>query len=186
MAVANRENILPAHVKGVRVGYRSSITYPQDAKGAGRKGGRNRHSRVYVPRPEKDDSEHGSTPPFSKVWHNNEPLIITSITEVPKEKTSCKYCGNEFPHGKLCIVPFDVVISHRERWEYRNPNKDPNEPKFLKSPYGKYTVNYYCVKRERIYKRFPYFIPSLLEVSVGLKLHAGHKIVLKEQLGVQL
>ena len=40
MAVADKEGVLQDLVKGVRVTYRASITYPENDKGAGRKGGK--------------------------------------------------------------------------------------------------------------------------------------------------
>ena len=58
---------------------------------------------------------------------NNEPLVVTSVNDVPAEKNRCSHCGNEFPRGILSIIPYDIVLSHRERWEYLNRHrKGPN------------------------------------------------------------
>lgn len=184
VAVAHQEKLLPALIKYVRISYRSAVTYPRDNSGVGRKGGRKRQSRIFISRPEEVNTNQSSGSPFNQVWHNNEPLVVTYTTAVPKEKNLCKYCGNEFPRGQLSIVPFDVVLSHQERWEYRNPSKCSKEPKYLKSPPGKYTTNFYCIKKECVSNRFPYFRSDLLKIHNAVSLKEGHKVLLEEQLGV--
>ena len=100
---------------------------------------------------------------------------------IPPKKNFYSYCGLDFPRGPLAIIPFDMVFSHEERWEYPNPNKDAGQPKYLKSPPGKLTMRYYCAKKDCILKRFPYFNKEILKISAGLELRAGHKALLKDQ-----
>ena len=63
------------------------------------------------------------------------------------------------PHGIASeaknIVPYNIVLSHEERWMYPAPNAPG-----IKLPSPKYTRKFYCVKRSCITKRFPYFNPG--------------------------
>ena len=137
--------------------------------------------------PRTPSSTNTSAQPFSEIWHNNEPLIITSIHDVPLQKNSRGHCGNEFPRGPLAIIPFDIIVSHRERWEYLNRNRtEPDEPKFLKSPFGKLTTRFYCVKSNCIKKRFPYYKKELVEISHNLTLIESHKQLLRHELELTL
>lgn len=188
VAVANKERILDDLVKGVRVAYRSSITYPETNGGAGRKGGRKRKGRVYLQRPEVPaPSKRGATgdqSPFTEIWHNNEPLIMVKIDDIPLQKNACGYCGREFPRGFLCCIPFDVALSHRERWEYFDKDAKEGEPRYKQSPYGKKTTRYYCISNNCIFNRFPYFQSDLFEKPEDLELRESHKKLLSEQLSV--
>ena len=188
VAVADKENILPDLVRGVRVAYRSSITYPQLDGGAGRKGGRKRKQRIYVSQPESSAAKKPSSgSPFTEIWHNNNPLVLKKVNTVPAEKNRCGYCGGEFPRGILACRPYDIVLSHSERWQYPNKQRSgPNDPKFLPSPAGRFTVRFYCVKHECVFKRFPYFRKELLEIPDELELWPSHKKLLNEQLNVNI
>ncbi len=163
--------------------YRSSATYPNSDRGAGRKGGRKRKTRVYLNAPEEPQvKKNEMSNPFTEVWHNNEPLVLTRSSEVPAEKR-CGHCGGEFPRGILACRPFDIALSHSERWQYLNRQRsEPSEPKYLPS----HTTRYYCIKRNCIFKRFPYFKSQLLLVPENMELWPSHKKLLKEQLDVQL
>ena len=174
-------------MKGTRISYRSSLTYPVEDTGAGRKGGRKRKERLYINEDEQQPKKKPVTAAFTEIWHNNEPLILVNTNEVPvdKNKSRCGHCGIEFPRGFLQIVPYDVVISHEERWQYFNRSRtNPAEPKFLPSPHGKTTTKYHCVKRDCIFRRFPYFKCELFQVSETVDLKVGHKVLLREQLDV--
>ena len=56
-------------------------------------------------------------------------------------------------------MPFDVVLSHEEKWCY----PDPVQPG-RKRPSTKYTTKYYCVKSSCIKTRFPYYDSKLLQI----------------------
>ena len=49
--------------------------------------------------------------------------MICSVSQVPLDKNKCGYCGKEFPRDSLAIVPFDIVIKHKEGWQYLNQNR---------------------------------------------------------------
>ena len=165
-----------AKAKGSRS--RSAITYPLNTKGSGRKGGQKRRQRLYHPEKlfQGRDEENVSKNPFTQIWHNNNPLVICSVKSVPLNKNSCGYCGNEFPMGPLAILPFDIVISHKERWQYLNRKRESeHDPKYLPSPANSPTTRYYCIRRNCIYNRFPYFNATFLQVDVSIILTNSHK-----------
>ena len=92
--------------------------------------------------------------PFTKIHHNNQPLKVCFLTDEVKA-ISCKQCGKEFPRRKN-VIPFDIVLSHEEKWMYPDAN-NPGE----KLPSSKYTTKFYCVDSRCIKARFPYFEPKL-------------------------
>ena len=125
VAVSEKEGILTSHIaKFKSCRFRASITYPIKPGGEGRKGGQKRRQRLYE---KKKSYTQENLQPFTEVWHNNESLILTQVKDVPTEKNVCAYFQNEFSWGQLAIVPFDIVISHKERWLYlkRNGNAGP-------------------------------------------------------------
>ena len=186
VAVAEKNGVLLELVKGVKISHRSALTYPNGSRGHGRKGRCNRRLRTYVATPSSNNNEEDKRP-FNKVWHNNEPLIVSFVKEVPIDKNQCGYCGNAFPRDGLAIIPFNIVLSHKERWEYLNRNRSsPSEPKFLKSPPNKTTTRFYCVQKACIYKRFPYFQSNLLKVPDNMLLKDSHKKLIRDELGVEV
>ena len=191
VAVAEKENILSKFVSSIKSSRsRSSVTYPMELGGAGRKGQQRRRKRQYDSSnvSSSDQSTESQGRPFTEIWHNNNPLVVCSINEITEEKNHCGYCAHEFPRGRLAIVPFSIAIKHQERWKYLNQKHkaNPSEPMYLPSSAKKLTTRYYCIKKNCIYKRFPYFCPDLLEVDSSLMLTVGHKKLIKEQLDVTL
>ena len=189
VSVAEKEKLLKELVKGVKVSYRSSLTYPEKVGGSGRKGKQSRRSRIYSEKSQGITQTRNDRQPFTQFWHNNEPLVLCQVTDVPIEKNRCTYCGNEFPRGILSIAPYDIVLMHRERWEYFNRNrKSDADPVYLKSPPNKLTSKYYCVNRDCVLKRFPYFKAELVDIlsTILVKRKDGHRKILKEQLGIDV
>ena len=166
-------------MKGVRIAYRSSLTYPDAAGGAGRKGGTKRKQRIYVNNPDMPTAaKNVNNAPFSEIWHNNEPLRVINVREIPEARNRCGQCSGEFPRGILSIVPYDIALSHKERWKYYNNEKK----EYLPSPHGKTTTKFYCIKGDCILKRFPYFREELLEISDSVELKDSHKKLLRDEL----
>ena len=48
---------------------------------------------------EKKSCTQENLQPFTEIWHDNEPLILTQVKDVPIEKNVGAYCQNEFPRG---------------------------------------------------------------------------------------
>lgn len=188
VAIAEKLGVLKELVQGVRSAHRAAVTYPSVAGGAGRKGKLSRKYRQYAM--QTNDGNSNSTAnqaPFTKIWHNNEPLIVQRVADIPEEKGRCGYCGTDFPRGRLSFIPFDVAIAHKERWEYLNrQRKSDDEPVYLPSPHGKMTTRYYCIRRACITKRFPYFTKDLVEVAENVTISQSHKNILKEELDMEL
>ena len=71
---------------------------------------------------ERKPSEGTST--FTEIWHNNKPLRVIRVRDIPENKCVCSYCGNEFPRGPIAVVRSDIVLEHEKRWKYLNRNKE--------------------------------------------------------------
>ncbi|KAK3712178.1 hypothetical protein QZH41_005805 [Actinostola sp. cb2023] len=56
---------------------------------------------------------------FTEIHHNNIPLMVAFIEDHKKAK-DCRQCRVEFPR-KTKIAPFDIVLSHKEKWMYPSP-----------------------------------------------------------------
>ena len=189
VAISEEEDIQQNHlakVEGCRS--RAAITYPLNSKGSGKKGDQKRRERSYKDKPFQEGI--GITvnqSPFTKTWHTSHPLKICSVLRVTSNKSSCGHCENEFPRGPLAIVPFDIVISNKERWEYLNRHRaTENNPKYLPPPANFPTTWYQCIQRHYIYNRFLYFGSTILLVADDVVLTNNHKKNIKEQLNVTL
>ena len=85
------------------------------------------------------------------------------------------------------MVPFDIVVAHREKWMYMNRNRTSDtEPLYIPSSAKKLTTKYYCIRRNCICNRFPYFISQLVKIDDGVTLLDSHKKIIKEQLDVSI
>ena len=80
------------------------------------------------------------------------------------------------------IMPFNIVLSHEEKWLYPHPD-NPRQ----KLPSTKHTTKYYCVKLACIMNRFPYFDPSFVDVSVKerSRWQKSHLDLLKSELNFE-
>ena len=155
---------------------------------AGKKGGK--HKNPWRPRQHSTPTAetHGAVEidgipdrPFSDIHHNNLPFVVCFLTDEPKAK-ECRQCGVEFPRYQL-IRPFDIVISHKEKWTYTT-KEEPNKRHIS----AKYTTKYYCVQACCILRRFDYFNASLIKVDDGIKhrLSYSHKQLLKRELDLDI
>ena len=103
-------------------------------------------------------SSHG---PYSAIHHNDKPLIACFLSDQAKA-TECRQCRIEFPRPKK-VIPYDIVLSHEERWMYPNPKKPS-----VKLPSAKFTETFYCVKSTCVTSRFPYFDSPYLRSQLKL------------------
>ncbi len=65
--------------------------------------------------------------PYSEIHHNNKPLIVCFLDDQLKA-VECKQCRMEFLRRQK-IVPYNMVLSHEEKWMYPDPTK-PNTMNF--------------------------------------------------------
>ena len=179
LAIAHKESIVTefcTKVKGKRkyLG-RVSLLADGSARGVGRKGQQCRKKRKYSSLEREENKG-----PFTEVWHNNLPIILVPVNEVPKDKTTGQYktcgeCRKDFPRGPLSIIPHNVVGMHSERWEYFVTNLGKVQVS------KKLTTKYYHLK-PCIRDRFPYITNHLLEVRA--KITQSHVDLLKAELGI--
>ena len=146
VAVAEKEGTLQIHIgKFKNSASRESVTYPIKANGAGRKRDQKRSERTCSSSTEKSVNEWQH--PFTETWHNNEPFMTAKRKDIPIERSLCACCQKEFPHGPLAIVPFDTVVTHRERWMCMNRNRTSDtEPLYIPSSAKKLTTKYYYIR----------------------------------------
>ena len=131
--------------------------------------------------------------PFTEIWHNNHPFVLTYTNEISGNKAQnnrkfCTTCGIDFPDmPALRIAPYDVCLAHEEAWIRPNPDWYPGAlvPKGLPSPRGKLTKKYYCVKNTCILARFPYFNKELIILG-NVNPSVGHKNLLNREFGLVL
>ena len=155
---------------------RSCISYLTLAKGAGRKGEQKRRERAY--------SHHGTNEspvqsPFTEIWHNNHPLVICSLSQVPLTKKLVWLLWKRVSQRSIGNFLFDIVIKHKERWQYLNWNRTSElDPVYLPSSSKTPTARFYCIRTKSIHSRFHYFTSALLEVNSEVFLTGFHKKVI--------
>lgn len=187
LCVAENAQLLNQHVEHFRKASKSSkpsksgLVVPEKVAPA-KKGGANRnawrqsHSQTSTSKASCSQTQ-SVAHPFREIHHNNQPLTACFLSEEPKA-IDCRHCRTEFPRRTM-IAPFNLVLSHAEKWLY--PDRTNPGNKLLS---GKYTTKYYCIRRNCIMSRFPYFNSSYLEIpdEVRVNLKESHKILLKEEL----
>lgn len=171
LSVAEKTGMIKEHLDFLRKTSRrkapskSALIEPsKDAQG--KKGGSHRNPWRPSRAKSRDDTNQR---PFTEIHHNNKPLVLCFLEDNPKAK-ECRQCHIEFPRRKK-IIPYDVVLSHEEKWSYPDP-KEPGR----KLPSTKYTTKYYCVNGTCVKSRFPYYDPSLLQIppEVNSRLQRSH------------
>ena len=180
ICVAETCNILKKHLERIVKNRRKLRTPQQPPKEtAGKKGGH--HRNQWRPRsnlPAGSGVCQVPIQPFTEVHHNNHKMVVHFTKDEPNA-IECRQCGNEFPR-RIVLSPFDIVLSHKERWIYWKQDENANKRS------AKFTTKYYCVNASCILGRFHYFTAAeFLEVpdSVKKRLHLSHIEALKEQLG---
>eukprot|EP00795_Rhopilema_esculentum_P005635 gene5635-10855_t len=117
-----------------------------------------------------DELDIGHQPPakFMEHYHNDEPFQIGFIKDY-KRAVACKGCENAFPRAFLTI-PFDILVIHRERYQYPIKHK---EGRVLRIELTKKKMGnqFYCVRKECILKRHPYFWKGRLQTANSVKEH---------------
>ena len=70
--------------------------------------------------------------PFTEIHHNNQ-LFVVGFLDDQRNAKECRHCRVEFQRRQQ-IVPFDIILSHQEKWMYPSPT-DPE----IKLPSAKFT-----------------------------------------------
>ena len=187
IAVSHRENILESHLQSIKQGTggsRARLVTPVNDNCAGKKGhkaknpwraSRSCQTPASTSHQSTTQAPEGFTP---AVHHNDKPFVVTFIDDAPKAQ-DCQTCKTGFIR-RTKILPFDIVLGHEERWMYPD-QKD--KTKWV--PSATTTTKYYCIRKNCIMQRFPYFNVSFLEVPPTTKenLQISHFKLLEEELG---
>ena len=123
-----------------------------------------------------DVSQHG----YSEIYDNDHPFTLQMLSEVHK---SCKSCDRDFCHRRR-IIPFDLVLSHPERWYYLINGDWSNKRASTRE-----TTRYYHASKACILKRFAYFSAEeylQIPANVSAVLKDSHKAYLSAEFGVSL
>ena len=147
--------------------------------GTGRKGSVARKSRTY------DSGNCGvvqaQQPVFTEIWHNNNPLKICKVDNIPEDKRCAeKTCKMLFPRGRIGSRALNIAISHKEQWTWTD--KTTGEQRLR----NKLTTKYYCPNSTCILRRFPYFSKDILEVPAGIVLEDCHRELIKQRFGFEI
>ena len=113
--------------------------------------------------------------------HFSEPFVlinIRSIESLTNKSLFCESCGSVISR-RNAVLPFDIVFARHERYLY--PRTTGQSGREWIHTRQKTRQKYYCIKRECLLSRHPYFLFGLIEVNTPLKHE--HKRLLKDALG---
>ena len=122
---------------------------------------------------------------FTEIWHNKNDFNVVFTKEFPNAK-KCESCKVEFARGSVVCIPQDIAILHKERYFY--PKRDEQGKVTMVPTWNKEASKFYCVKKECILRRHPYFWKGMIKMGsdVQQKLKDGHMKLLKEVLHLSL
>lgn len=143
--------------------------------------------QVNIPTHTGDDINLRNQRPFQycEVWHNDEPFIVNYIKDLKHPKDSilqCTSCRNVISK-KNAMIPFDIVISHKERYKY--PLRQSDGSVIWKTSEKRMVNKYYCVKRSCLLERHPYFWTGLLGTD-QVELKEEHLGLLRRELDFEV
>ena len=130
---------------------------------------------------------------FSEVWHNHEPFHVVFTEEYltkDRQVIMCETCLTQFPKTEYLPTgqvirqrPYDIGIKHLERYEYFN-----HKTQALEKTRKRMQYRFYCVKKDCLLKKHPYFWNGRLVVDeeIRKKLYDSHKGLLLTQLNYKL
>lgn len=127
LCIAEKVAILKEHLDFLRKSSRqkapSKTALVEPTKDAqGKKGGSHKNPwRPSRARCTQGTSQSANERPFTEIHHNNKSLILCFLDDVPEAKER-RQCHIEFPRRKQ-IIPYDVILSHEEKWSYPDPKQ---------------------------------------------------------------
>ena len=172
----------------------SNIINRKRPKSAGEKGGkkpRKRRNNVAskpieveidpgMMRVGNDDISRPRPVAFTEVYHNDEPFEIVFIPKMKRKKPAmCQSCRVQFQKNPL--PPVDIAVKHKERYIYPHRNKDSSID--YRPTVNKLATRYYCMKKQCLLNRHPYFWVGLLKIADETNLQQCHYSYIKTQVG---
>ena len=150
-----------------------------------RKGHNNIELNPIVEEIERTDNDLDFQKPlsFTEIWHNTNKFQVVFTRESTNKAQKCESCKVEFAHGGEVCISQDIPM---ERFYY--PKKDANGKTTYEPTWKREIPRFYCVKKECILRRHPYFWKGMIEVQedVRQQLKEGHKKLLKEVLHLSI
>lgn len=118
---------------------------------------------------------------FTEIWHNKNNFYVAFTKECTKAK-KCESCKVEFARGGVVCIPQDIAILHKERYYY--PKEVGKGRVTMEPTWSREASRFYCIKKDCILRRHPYFWKGMVEVDddVRLNLKEGHLKLLREAL----
>ena len=107
--------------------------------------------------------------PFTEIWHNEEPFLITEVTKLKKSPSCAQFTCLI---SRNALEPYNITIAHKERYLYPSPE---DKGKWIPTR-TKMRNEYYCVKKSYLLKRHPYFWLGLLSTAPDIVLNENHRI----------
>ena len=124
---------------------------------------------------------------FTEIWHNTNKFQVVFTRECTNKAQKCESCKVEFAHDGVVCIPQDIPM---KRFYYPKKEKEKeNKRKTTYEPTWKREIpRFYCVKKECILPRHPYFWKGMIEVQEDSRqqLKEGHKKLLKEVLHLSI
>lgn len=116
---------------------------------------------------------------FTEIWHNHNDFNVVFTRDCQNAK-KCESCKVEFARGSIVCIPQDIAVLHRERYFY--PKKDEQGKVTMEPTWKKEADKFYCVKKECILRRHPYFWKGMIKIGSDMEpqLKDGHLKLLKE------
>ena len=130
----------------------------------------NQHADIKSPKP----------PMNTEFYHNDQPFEIAFIKD-HNRALKCESCSCDFPQ-RMPLAPYDLCLVHRERYKY--PEKD-QEGAMMKLTHKKMAKRFYCLRKECILQRHPYFWTGLMKTQPGVRIRLtdSHKKLLEALFG---
>ena len=185
IAVAYKENLLLDHLKWLKrqpIKQNKTVLVTKNKPGTGQKGGRQKTKPRFGASAREpssctiEDADYDGN--FTKCYHNNEKFTVIRKDDVRKERYKCWHCNQQF-ESVVPKPPNNLVIHHRGAWEYPSQEGSGANKKLSKS----YTDYYYHIKRACVRERYPYFLPSMLEISDKVICNKVQREMLESELG---
>ena len=100
---------------------------------------------------------------FTEIWHNSNRFEVVFTRECTSKAQKCESCKVEFAWGGAVCVPQDIAICHMDRYFY--PKKDAKRKTTYEPTWKREIARFYCVNKECILRRHPYFWKGMVEVQ---------------------
>ncbi|CAB3990578.1 Hypothetical predicted protein [Paramuricea clavata] len=122
---------------------------------------------------------------FTEIYHNKNNFDVV-FTKDYRNISKCESCKIEFPTGGIVCIPQDIAILHMERYYY--PKKDAAANIRMEATWKKEVARYYCMKKNCILQRHPYFWKGMLKIEndVRERLKEGHTKLLNDAFHLSL